>query len=376
MKTNKFAFKTVVTAAIVFLLIGLSLPGESLGQQRQASPHSARMAPQAPWSQEHHACAASCPVPTSPAKPAEARAAAWSRLREGLNNKDTDHRVQAVYALGTLGVQSDTVPPIESALKDKNSLVRQAAAKTLGDMRAFQSIPSLQAALDDQSAAVSFAAAQALWRMGDKSGTSILVQVLAGERSVSSGLIQSQSHDMHEKLHDPASMAELGATTAAGSFFPGAGFGVAAVKELASDKNAGARAVSADLLSSSTDSDDRAILEQALNDKNWVVRAAAADALGHAGGLSDIEKLMPLLNNGHPTVKYRAAAAIVRLTAPSAFWQLRRPVYQRDARQVEMREQQSNALLEQLNNAIAEASMPSGRVLDCLQPTAIEPPQT
>ena len=315
-------------------------------------------------------------VPKNPLKPAEARAAAWRRLREGLNNKDADHRIQAVYALGTLGVQSGTVVPVESELEDKDSSVRQAAAKTLGDMQAFQSIPSLQAALDDQSAAVSFAAAQALWRMGDKSGTNILVQVLGGERSVSSGLIRTQSHDMHEKLHDPTSLTEFGATTAAGAFFPGAGFGVAAVKVLASDKNAGARAVSAGLLSSGTDSDDRAILEQALNDKNWAVRAAAADALGHAGDMSDVNKLMPMLDNSHPTVKYRAAAAIVRLTAPSAFWQLRPPVYQRDARKIEMWNEESDTLLEQINNEIANAAMTNGSVLDSLQPAAIERPQS
>jgi cytochrome c oxidase subunit II len=315
-------------------------------------------------------------VPKNPLKPAEARAAAWRRLREGLNNKDADHRIQAVYALGTLGVQSGTVVPVESELEDKDSSVRQAAAKTLGDMQAFQSIPSLQAALDDQSAAVSFAAAQALWRMGDKSGTNILVQVLGGERSVSSGLIQTQSHDMHEKLHDPTSLTEFGATTAAGAFFPGAGFGVAAVKVLASDKNAGARAVSAGLLSSGTDSDDRAILEQALNDKNWAVRAAAADALGHAGDMSDVNKLMPMLDNSHPTVKYRAAAALVRLTAPSAFWQLRPPVYQRDARKIEMWNEESDTLLEQINNEIANAAMSNGSVLDSLQLAAIEPPQS
>jgi len=160
--------------------MGLWLPGKSLGQQRQASRPSAGIPPLAPSSQAQDACAASCSIPTSPAKPAEARAAAWRCLREGLSNKDADHRIQAVYALGTLGVQS--VPRIESELEDKDSLVRQAAAKTLGDMQASQSIPSLQAALDDQSAPVSFAAAQALWRMGDKSGTSILVQVLAGDR--------------------------------------------------------------------------------------------------------------------------------------------------------------------------------------------------
>jgi len=113
-------------------------------------------------------------------------------LREGLKNKEADHRIQAVYALGTLGVQSDTVPLIEARLEDKDSLVRQAAAKTLGDMQAYQSIPKLHTALDDKSAAVSFATAQALWRMGDQSGTSILAQVLAGERGVSPGLIHSE----------------------------------------------------------------------------------------------------------------------------------------------------------------------------------------
>jgi len=345
MKTNKFVARSVVTGGILFLLIGLWLPVESAGQE-------------------------------GPANPAKARAAAWRCLREGLSNKDANHRIQAVYALGTLGVQSDTVPPIESELEDKDSSVRQAAAKTLGDMQASQSIPRLQAALDDRSAAVSFAAAQALWRMGDKSGTSILVQVLAGDRGVSPGMIQLQSHDFHEKLHDPTSMTEFGATTAAGAFFPGAGFGVAVVKELASDKNAGARAVSAGLLSSSTDSDDRQILEQALNDKNWVVRAAAAEALGHAGDSSDVDKLMPMLDNGHPTVKYQAAAAIVRLTASSLFWQLRPPAYQRDPRQIGTWDKQSSALLEQINNEIATAAMSNGSVLDSLQPAAIDPPQT
>ncbi len=117
-------------------------------------------------------------------------------------------------------------------------------------------------------------------------------------------------------------------------------------------------------------------MEHALNDKNWAVRAAAADALGHAGDLSDVDKLMPLLNNGHPTVKYRAAAAIVRLTARSAFLQLRPPLYQRDPRQIAMWDEESDALLEQIDNEIANAAMTNGSVLDSLQPAAIEPPQS
>jgi HEAT repeat protein len=306
--------RSVVNGGIIFLLTGLCLPPQSRGQQRPASPPLSTAAPQAPSSQGRDARAASPSVQKSPTKLADAQAAAWEFLREGLSNKDSDQRVQAVYSLGTLGVRSDSVPLIEARLQDKDSLVRQAAAKTLGDMQASQSIPNLHAALDDKSAAVSFTAAQSLWRMGDQSGTSVLAQVLAGERGVSPGMIHTEWHDMHEQLHNPTSLAEFGAVQAAGVFLGPAGFGVAALEELAKDKTAGVRAISAGLLGGGTDSGDRLLLEEALNDKSWVVRAAAAEALGRAGDDSDVDKLMPLMDKGRPAVRYKAAAAIVRLT--------------------------------------------------------------
>jgi len=311
---EKIVARRVLIGGILFLLTGFYLPADSRRPQRPASAPSAVIAPQAPSSQGRDACAASSSLSASPTKPAEARAAARTCLREGLSKKDGDHRIQAIYALGTLGIRLDNVPLIEARLEDKDSLVRQAAAKTLGDMQARQSIPKLHAALDDKSAAVSFAAAQALWRIGDQSGTSILAQVLAGERGVSPGLIHTEWHDMHEELHNPASIAEFGAVQAAGAFLGPAGFGVAALEELAKDKTAGVRALSAGLLGSGTDSGDRMILEQALSDKSWVVRAAAAEALGRAGDQSDVDKLIPMMDNSHPAVRYKAAAAIVRLT--------------------------------------------------------------
>jgi HEAT repeat protein len=101
---------------------------------------------------------------------------------------------------------------------------------------------------------------------------------------------------------------------AAGAFLGPAGFGVAALEELAKDKTAGVRAISAGMLGDGTDPGDRVLLEEALKDKSWLVRAAAAQALGHAGDQSDIEKLMPMMDDNHPAVRYKAAAAIVRLT--------------------------------------------------------------
>lgn len=217
---TKIVARSFVSGGVVLLLTGLCLLGQSPGRQRPASSFSAGIAPQAPSSQARDASTASL---SSPPKTAEARAAAWTCLQEGLSNRDADHRIEAVYALGTLGVSSDTVPLIEARLEDNDNLVRQAAAKTLGDMKASQSIPRLHAALDDKSAAVGFAAAQALWHMGDQSGTSILAQVLAGDRGVSPGLIHSEWHDMHEKLHNPTWIAEFGAVQAAGAFLGPAG---------------------------------------------------------------------------------------------------------------------------------------------------------
>jgi HEAT repeat protein len=308
---TKTIVSSFMTGAFVSLFSGLTLPVQSLGQQRPKSPPSAQVAPQAPSSRGRDACAASTSIPT---KPAETRAKAWTCLREGVSNKDADHRTQAIYALKELDAQSDTVPLIEARLQDSDSFVRQAAAKTLGDMQARESAPKLHVALDDKSAAVSFTAALALWRMGDQSGTSILAQVLAGERGVSPGVIHSEWHDMHEQLHNPTSIAEFGAVQAAGAFLGPAGFGVAALEELAKDKTAGVRATSAGLLGDGTDPGDRPLLEEALKDKSWLVRASAAEALGHAGDQSDIEKLMPMMANGHPALRYKAAAAIVRLT--------------------------------------------------------------
>ena len=249
------------------------------------------------------------------ANSAERKTAAWAYLRDGLNNKDADHRIQAVYALGTLGGQSQSLPLIEARLQDRDSLVRQAAAKTLGDMHASQSIPKLRVALDDKAAAVSFTAAQSLWHMDDQGGTSILAQVLAGDRRVSPGLIHSEWHGMHEQLHNPTSLAEFGTVQATGAFLGPAGFGVAALEELAKDKTAGVRALSASLLGAGSDPGDRVLLEQALEDKSWVVRAAAAEALGHIGNETDVEKLSSMMEKGHLAERYKAAAAIIRLTS-------------------------------------------------------------
>jgi len=123
---------------------------------------------------------------------------------------------------------------------------------------------------------------------------------------------------LHEVLHDPKALAELGSEQAAGAFLGPAGFGVTAAIELAKDKAAPARAISARLLADDTSDDAREVLREALQDKSWIVRAAAAEALGVHGSLKDVTTLVPLLDDQQKEVRYRAAAAIVRVTSRRA----------------------------------------------------------
>jgi HEAT repeat protein len=58
----------------------------------------------------------------------------------------------------------------------------------------------------------------------------------------------------------------------------------------------------------------RDALAHALDDKSWLVRAAAAQAMGLHGTLKDVPTLAPLLSDVHKQVRYRAAAAIIRVT--------------------------------------------------------------
>ncbi len=255
--------------------------------------------------------------PAARSKPITREAAAresWTILQDSLAEKSSDRRASVISALGTIGLRRDVVKLVESGLHDKTLEVRQIAAATLGAMKSRSSIPQLRVALDDPSAAVDFTAAQALWSMGDRSGESIFIQVLAGERKASPGIFHTQWHDMQEKLHDPRGLAEFGAAETAGAFLGPGGFGVTVIEELARDKTSATRAISARALATDTSASSREALLQALGEKSWLVRASAAAALAQHGAARDIDKLSPLLTDNRAEVRYSAAAAIVRLS--------------------------------------------------------------
>jgi HEAT repeat protein len=255
---------------------------------------------------------------TAAVSAATARRNAWTCLTDGMAEKNYDRRAQAIAALGTIGLRPDVVQLIETGLNDKDAPVRQAAVEVLGTMKSRGSLPKLRAALDDHSAVVSFAAAQALWNMADKTGEDLFLEVLEGDRKVSVGMVRGGLKQVHEELHDPTALAELGAEQAAGAFLGPAGFGVSAAIEMSKDKAAPARAVSARILGNDARGRARNVLEEALQDKSWIVRAAAAEALGVHGSVNDVANLAPLLNDDQKEVRYRAAAAIIRVLSRRA----------------------------------------------------------
>jgi HEAT repeat protein len=275
------------------------------------------------WSQSAPQQAAPAPVtqskPDSTAATADLSTAAatrkaWKCLTDGMAEKNYDRRAQTIAALGTIGLRRAAVSLIENGLKDRNISVRLAAADVLGTMKSRSSIPKLRVALDDNSAIVRFSAAQALWAMGDRSGHDLFMEVLQGDSKVTPGLVRGGLQQVHEEMHDPKALAELGSEVAAGAFLGPAGFGLTAAIELTKDKASPARAISARMLADDGSDEAREVLRDALYDKSWIVRATAAEAIGVHGSLNDVKVLAALLDDQEKQVRYRAAAAIVRVT--------------------------------------------------------------
>ncbi len=252
---------------------------------------------------------APCPAATTP--PEER---AWSILTRGVADENATRRAQAITALGTIEKLPKAIELVEPALADKEWTVRQAAAAALGEMKARTSIPKLHQALDDNTPEVIFAAAKALWDLGDRTGRDVFVEILAGERRDSPGLVRGSVRDARSKLHNRAGLAWMGLKHGAGFALGPFAMGIGVMEEMLKDNSAAARALSATILASDTNPESLEQIEGALGDKNWVVRTAAAKALGSRSSRGSIPKLERLLDDEKEAVRYTAAAAIVKQT--------------------------------------------------------------
>jgi HEAT repeat protein len=98
------------------------------------------------------------------------REQAWTILKAGLSNTNTEKRSKAVSDLALLPGDPQAIEAAIAALKDEKPEVRTAAAQALGDMGAKQAREQLVAMADDEDPAPIFAAGHALLQLGDDRG--------------------------------------------------------------------------------------------------------------------------------------------------------------------------------------------------------------
>src|SRR5581483_11011463 len=185
-------------------------------------------------------------------RPAEAPSAepsrAWTILITGAGEQNSTRRIQAIAALGTMQGIPKAVDLVERDLADKDWSVRQAAVIALGELKSRPSIPKLEKALGDETPDVSFTAAKVLWDMGDRSARDMFLEILAGERSESPGLIKSSLRDAKSKLQRRSAVGVMGSKEGGGFGVGPFSMGITVVEGGLKDNGAAARARWAALL--------------------------------------------------------------------------------------------------------------------------------
>lgn len=244
----------------------------------------------------------------------------WQMLDTAAISENVRIRTDVIAALSSMEGDEKAIHLIENGLDDRHSQVRRISASSLGTMHATEAIPHLKQAMNDKNAGVSFAAAEALWKMGNQDGAPIFYAVLLGNHQVEPGFITSHVNDAWNELHDPTALADIGIGEASGALLGPFSEGVTLARELAKDRGAKARALSATLLGEHPNPGSEKILQDMLNDRNLAVQVSVAKALGGFGDPVLIERIAPLLGErGEPlfkradAVRFMAAAAIIRL---------------------------------------------------------------
>lgn len=249
---------------------------------------------------------------------------AWSLITAALSDKNPDTRLQAVQAMGLIGVHEPYTSTLEGMLNDKDVQVRVAAVQSLVDLKNKGTVPALKRALGDPVPEVSFAAAKALYTLKDPDGEDALMSVLSRELKTSTGFVTKQIRDSLRMLQTPKPLMMFAIKTGVGfAPVPGLGEGISSLQGILADPSMSGRAATALLLAADRDPRVQAALIDALQDKEGSVRAAACHALALRNDRSLEANLIPLLDDKKAAVRMRAAAGCLRLESVPA--PVRRP---------------------------------------------------
>jgi hypothetical protein len=239
---------------------------------------------------------------------------AWSLLTSAMSGdpKHSQPRIQALAALGFIGSSPRAAKMITDAMKDPDLDVRTAAVLATLPSKNREFIMPLRVLLDDHEPQVAVAAASTLWKMGDRSGEDILAAVADGERKASAGLIDSTRHTVTEDLHNPSTLARIGALQGASLLLGPFGFGITAYEYIHKNGGESARPLAIELLAQEKTKPIHDELVAALGDKDLGVRAAAAKALSDYHDKATSAAIANLLYDPKQPVRLTAAAAYLR----------------------------------------------------------------
>jgi HEAT repeat protein len=235
-------------------------------------------------------------------------ATAWDILFVGAHVSNFERRANAIQALGLTSGDEAAVQLAEDALRDKEPMVRAAAAKALGAMRSTASIPKLENLLSDRDISVVLASAHALVQLKDKSGYDTYYSVLEGELKGGHGMFTDQM----KQMKSPERAIKFAFDQGIG-FVPYAGYGKEVLHAWRQRSTAPTRAAAARALADDPDPRTGRALAKAVSDKNWVVRAAALEAIAKRGDPALLHDIEPAMSDKKDIVRYSAAAAVLHL---------------------------------------------------------------
>ncbi len=234
----------------------------------------------------------------------------WSVLEAGLAQKSATQRLAAVRVLGLISDDPHAAELAETALKDKNSSIRTAAATSLGQMHASGANASLKEALNDKNLSVVMAAAHALCLLNDSACYDVYYEVYTGERKNHTSMIAQEM----QIIHNPRQLALMGFNEGIG-YAPFAGIPWEALQTIMKDRKSGTAAKAALISALATDPESRTskLLLSTSQNRNWVLRVAALEAIAKRGDSALAPGLEPRLSDSRREVRLAAAATLIRL---------------------------------------------------------------
>ena len=240
-------------------------------------------------------------------------------LQHALDAKNPETRQQAVAALSLASGRGPLFDQLARMLQDKDVQVRQAVVASLADVKSESATAALHKALDDAVPEVSFAAAKALWARHDPAGRDALLAILAKETNASSSFFSKQNRAALRMMHTPRTTFLFAVQQGIGFVpLPGLSEGAASMEGILASSGVPGRASAALLLGADKDPATIDALRDALTDKRSAVRAAAVHSMSLRNDPALKKELEPLLQDDRESVRLRAAAGYLRLSAIEA----------------------------------------------------------